>query len=258
MTELSVAFIDDNEKHLLKSQMLFGEIIKRNFPDLKLKINTFISPESFLASTIVFNILFLDYEMKEMNGLEVAEIYMNRHPMVAIFFYSGYKELTDPMQHSSNYNLSKAFFFKSDPVEKIEPIIVRVLTEMFQLQIIEIPHYIKYKDFETKKIKKKLVTTTVNAYSIELIEVERKLIRIFVDTIDYHTNVPLVNWLNILPANHFARINKSTIINLKYVDTYSKDYVYLTTGVEIKLSATYFDDFKSLHHLYLFHQFKKY
>lgn len=255
MSELKIAFVDDDLKCLEIAQDLVEKIRFKNFSSFKFIASWFTDPIEFLNSSDVFDMLFLDYEMKEKTGLEVAEVYLKRHFKVLIFFFSGYKELTEPMQHSYNYELSKGFFFKSDSFEKIEPIVVRYINEMFEQQIIEISHFVITECINKNKPKRRIELTKISVQSINMIESSGKLTYVSTKDGDFETEISLTQWLKQTKSHDLVRVNGSAIINLKHVKSYSTNNITLSTGEEVKLSRNYRDKFINAYDNYLFRSF---
>lgn len=179
----------------------------------------FTDGESALQTEKAYDIAFLDIEIGAVSGLSIARELKERNQSVIIFFITAYEKYIDdamdlfalrfihkPLEYLRFYNgLDKA-------IELInEDIVEFYLRDSNKLQ------KIKSKDImyvETYDHKTKLFTVDGVYYSSELIEYwQRKLTHI-----------------------SFYRIHKSFVVNLDYVDEYTREEVKLTNGEIIPIS----------------------
>lgn len=179
----------------------------------------FNSGEDAITSDKLFNIAFLDIEIGDVSGLDIAKKLKNSNKNIIIFFITDYEKYIDdamdlfalrfikkPLDYSRFYNgLDKAIeLINEDDVE-------------FYLKDSNTVLKIKSKDImyiETLDHKTKVVTSKGVYYSSNLIE----------------------HWQKKLTHISFYRVHKSYIVNLDYVNEYKRSEVKLTNGEIVAVS----------------------
>ncbi len=181
--------------------------------------DSYSNGEDALSTDMSYNIAFLDIEIKNISGLDIAKHLKEKNKNVIIFFITEYEKYIDdamdlfalrfikkPLDYSRFYSgLDKAIeLINEDDVE-------------FYLKDTNKVLKIKSKDImyvETLDHKTKVVTANGIYYSSELI--------------DY--------WYKKLTHSSFYRVHKSYIVNLDYIDEYKRNEVKLTNGEIIGVS----------------------
>lgn len=89
---ISACIVDDDP--------MWVAILSKMLSDLKItSVNFFSKGEDFLKSDLTKeSLIFLDYEMNEMNGLEVLMELKNNYPHLSIIFCSGKEDLSVAMR----------------------------------------------------------------------------------------------------------------------------------------------------------------
>lgn len=212
------ALICDDEKQCCETilQYLLKYCEERNltcFHDL------YINGEDALASEKSYNIAFLDIEIGNITGLEIAKKLKESNKSTIIFFITEYEKYIDdamdlfalrfikkPLDYSRFYSgLDKAIeLINEDDVE----IYLKDTNKVLKTKSKDIMYV------ETLDHKTKIATSNGIYYSSELI--------------DY--------WHKKLTHSSFYRIHKSYIVNLDYVDEYKRNEVKLTNGDIIGVS----------------------
>lgn len=196
--------------------------------------DTYTKGEDALSTEKSYNIAFLDIEINNVSGLDVAKHLKEKNKNVIIFFITEYEKYIDdamdlfalrfikkPLDYSRFYSgLDKAIeLINEDDVE-------------FYLKDTNKVLKIKSKDImyvETLDHKTKVVTTNAIYYSSELIEY----------------------WNKKLTHISFYRVHKSYIINLDYVVEYKRNEVKLINGEIIGISYRNQPNFRKYFFSYL-------
>lgn len=180
------------------------------------------------------DLMFLDINMPNLTGLELAKIILNP-PM--IIFTTAYSEYA---------------------VESYEVAAVDYLTKPIRFQRF---FQAVSKAEEQYKLRKKTETSTSNQHLSEyiLIKADRRTHRVAVNDIQYieglkdyvlvHTlNEKLAVAMNIktigtqLPESHFVRINKSFIVNLNHVNSFDNDFLKIDSK-ELPIGLVFRENF---------------
>lgn len=176
------------------------------------------SGEALLASNEIFDIVFLDIEMEELNGIQTAKELNRINKNTVIFIITAYQKYLDdamdlnvfryidkPIQAKRLYNgLDKA----------IEQINNNGIT------------------FRTKD------DDIVTLRKSEIVFVEVKLRTVYVTTIDrrYVTREKMSFFRKNLTATYFAIPHASYIINFSFVKNYYRDHVIMKTGHTVSIA----------------------
>lgn len=212
------ALICDDEKYCcdIVLQYLQKYCEERNFT---LFYDLYDNGKDALLSEKTYNIAFLDIEINNISGLDIAKHLKEKNKNVIIFFITEYEKYIDdamdlfalrfikkPLDYSRFYNgLDKAVeLINEDDVE-------------FYLKDTNKVLKIKSKDImyvETLDHKTKVVTPDKIYYSSDLI--------------DY--------WHKKLTHSSFYRVHKSYIVNLDYINEYKRNEVKLLNGEIIGVS----------------------
>lgn len=179
----------------------------------------FDNGQKALESTKSYNIAFLDIEIDDISGLEIAKKLKENNKNIIIFFITDYeKYIDDAMDLFALRFIKKPLDYKRfcTGLDKAVELINDETIELF-LKDADTVRKIKVKDViyvETESRKVKIVTTAGIFYSPDLIDFwEKKLTHI-----------------------SFYRVHKSYILNLDYIDQYKRNEVKLSTGEIIGIS----------------------
>ncbi len=75
---MKVAIVDDD----IVFAKAFTRLLREKFKDFSQELDIFISPQSFLSNNTNYDILFLDIEMPNVSGIELARKYNNRNTKI--------------------------------------------------------------------------------------------------------------------------------------------------------------------------------
>ncbi len=164
----------------------------------------------------------------KMNGIETAQIILEKYQIPVIFLTSNSDDAT--FQQAL---LAKPYAFISKPFQKAE--LARTLNLTFQRIAVE-------KDSETVSastdhvsamedrlfIRHKNQMEKVLLKEILFAEADRTYCKIHTEKQSYLLSVPLRNIEAQLPASDFFRVHRSYVVNLKKIDAIGENYEYLT------------------------------
>ena len=191
---------------------------------LQLFCDVFSSPEEAMRSKKEYNIAFLDVEMGEISGLDIAEKLRERNRRVIIFFITAYEKYIDDA-----LNLF-ALRFLSKPLEytRFYSGLDRAV-ELIRANTSEV--YIHADNGAKRRI---------NTSDIIYIEsIVRRIKVVTEEGVFYISNNSIDDWMKQLIYGSFYRIHKSFIVNMDAIDEYSRDYVIMTNGDRISVSRKY-------------------
>lgn len=213
---IEIAIIDDEkiiretyEKYVLKWAQ------KNN---ISCKISLFESSEEFIFNYEDyknFNILLLDIEMKEINGVELAKKIRNKDKNIQIIFISGYSEYI-----GEGYDV-EALNFLVKPIreDKLFDVLNRAIERS-----------------ETRKkyilIKEKDEQIKIYLDDIVYIVSDRNYVIIYGLKDEWRCRNTLTDMEEMLDKR-FLKLSRSEIINLEYIERMSKTAVEMTSGIKL-------------------------
>ena len=214
--KLRIAICDDERDTLTKESCLIQELLDEK--KISYKIDTYTTAEELLSSHVLYDILFLDVEMGNLNGIDVAEKLLESKEDTFIFFITNYSIYSD---RASDIHAHR---FLSKPVDKDR---LSNGIDSALKKISDVTKIITATDMETKK-----------RYKIPIASI------IFIENTGRHTKI----YLTTRPAfivdeifsiikeriesevEYFAMPHQSYYVNMRFVDDYDKK--------EVKMSYT--------------------
>lgn len=227
--------ICDDDKLFIQKLQHYLQLFFRQHRLALPKIITFTSGEELLSYTGRIDILFLDIEMPGMNGIHIGNALKERNKNIIIFVITSYSEYLDEAMRFH------VFRYLSKPLEKQR--LFRNLKDALTLY-----HSIsKSIALETKA---EIQTLPMN----DIIFIEAQKRKIIVHTIkrDYESIHSMQYWLETLPESCFIQSHRSFIVNLKHVNNFTHDLIYLGEGqFTAYLTKRKYTEFKNAYLLYL-------
>ena len=192
---------------------LYVEQIKGNvenyFSDISqtVKFDTFTDGNDALKiSTNYYDIAFLDIELGDVKGTEIAERIKTINPHALIFFITAFRFLTKPLD--------------------IKRLLNGLDTALDLIDKTTVEFLLKNGD----KVKK------VYSRDIVYVEISGRFTKVVTTQDIYFSSNRMKFWAERLTSTNFYRIHNSYIINSNYITEYSKEYVVLNEQYNITIS----------------------
>lgn len=217
---LRVAICDDEELYRKSVEVECREYFlnkgnSKSMPD-SVDISFFSSGEEVIASDEEFNILFLDIEMQEVDGIEVKDYFEKSKKHTRIIFLTSHKER---VIEAFGKNVI-GFLEKPLKVTDFEKIMEKIMADINE-RILEIEDNGQTLFFPIKQIK---YIEAQDKYTVMITEKDTYLLR---KTMKY--------WEENLSEQDFCRVNKSFFVNWEYFIK-EKDEIVLEKDKRIKIS----------------------
>lgn len=183
---------------------------KYHIPEIAL----FNNGHDFLKDTGQKDIVFLDIEMPEINGLYIGNYLSEKNTNTLIFIITSYMEYLDDAMRFH------VFRYISKPVDK--PRLFRNLKDA-------ISEKYKRDKLNSAKIDINTGSSHVIVSLSDIIYVESMHHKTDIYTVSglYHYTAPISYWLEKLPEEYFIQTHRCYIINMQYVSDYDHTFVYL-------------------------------
>jgi len=201
---------------------------------MDIDISVYHSSEEMLICDKVYDMAFLDVEMKGLSGIYAGRELRKKNSKLIIFIITSYSQYLD---EALRFN---AFRYLTKPLD---------VNRLYMNLKDAIYIYINQE-------KKVLVETTQMDYTIatsSIIMIEASNRKVIVHTIngDYITTKPLSSWQAELEGFSFVQTHKSYVVNLAHVRRFDKKLVYLTDKHDAYLTQRKYTIFKKKYIMYL-------
>ena len=251
--EIKVAIVDDK----LISRMKIEEQLKKleaSLENITFTMTFYENGVSFLASEKSYDLILLDYEMPDKNGIQVVEELESKDFNFKVLFISGHDELTKAMQRATQLRIVYGFIFKSDSEKEFQYQVKKVLKVILNVCWIEFEYYLVEFDpaLERKREKRKYYKKKVDARKIShVVSTDKNVITIFIGDESFTTMKTLKELYAKLPTREFEYTDRRIIVNLGFIHSIGKKSVYLLTDDELSLTAIYKETFRKSYEYYL-------
>ncbi|MBW7891302.1 MAG: response regulator transcription factor [Chitinophagaceae bacterium] len=221
-------FIIDNEEHAL-------DVIRKfiiNTPGLELagaETNPLLALNKVTGGDIVADITFLDIDMPQLSGIELAELIGTYTRIIFTTAFSEYavkafdKDALDYLLKPVSYERFLKAINKAK--EKLNP-------ERAVSKVKEKDHFFIQSEGKGKLIR-------ISYVDIVYIESAQNYIRIHLADAAYLTYLTMKEIEETLPADRFMRVHKSFIINLAKISSVESGIIHLTDGSAVTLAQSY-------------------
>ena len=221
---MRIALCDWDEKFIQKIKnmiYLYAELIK-----IDIVVDCYTSGEKLIKSKTDYNIIFLEYHLKGIDGLKTAEKIRKSNSNTSIIFVS---ECTDFVFEA----------FKVNPYRfLIKPINQNTLFETLN-------DYFKKYGYDYHVLLKigddNLCLDTSDIY---FIEANNKNCYVNLESKALKCNKTMAWVYNKLPKSHFIKINRAFIVNINFVKKYNNEEIFLSNNKSLHITRKYLKPFK--------------
>ena len=228
---MTIAICDD-EKPICEQ---LEKLVKKQMPDCNTEL--FASGEALLKETNVFDIIFLDIQMDDINGIQAARMLRNKKEEALLIFITGLKEYV-----FEAFDVS-AFHYLLKPIEekKFAEVFAKAVSEAEKKRgLTEEPFFMKSNG----------KTIILNRNHILYVESQNRMV-------NFHTTnecLELYSDMRDLEqqlGRNFYRCHRGYIVNMGHIAEYEKDRISLTNGETIGLSRRKYKEFVKVYMDYL-------
>lgn len=196
-------------------------------------IEVHLDGNSLINSKKKYDLIFLDYQMPVINGLQTAKIIRKENDLCTILFLTNYPEIV--------YDTFKYDTFRF----LIKPLSTEKLTEALDSFRQKINFYYPISlsfNGETYKI---------DTREIVYIEANGKNSVIRLKDQSFHSPKTLSSVFSLLPNNCFYKTHRSFVVNFAFIDKFNKHFIKFTNGEYARISRNKYDDFIKAINIYL-------
>lgn len=210
---LNIAICDDEK--------IFTDKLKKRLLDYNndFQIDVFQLGRKLLENPVKYDLIFLDIEMPEMNGMDIAmELRKIKYEGHLVF-------LTSHMEFMPDAFKVKAFRFLGKPVNDLD-----------------FEETIKECEKEILNNKKLIVHSTdgikfINLNDLICFETVKYYTYLYTKEGSIETRKSMREWMDILGTEHFIQVHKSYGVALRYIDTIESDFIVMKyTEIRVPIS----------------------
>lgn len=220
----------DDEVYQIKVNGLFlKEIASKN--DMDLEYHGFSNGTQLrkYLSNKELDILFMDIDLGEESGVELAAQLSRQYPKMVIAFVTGHREF---MEEAFDMD-AMGYLVKPYEIKRMESVLRKSL-----LQVSALKHSVKEPELVVidENLRKKILCK-------DIIYIQRQQYRSMVVTAqrEYCVYEPITALFERV-GDGFIRPNQSEVVNINYISTIENNIVKLKNGMEMPIGRTYRKD----------------
>lgn len=195
---------------------------------IQIDILEFTNGSDLLASKEAFDIVFLDYQMPGLDGMETARFLRTRNALCYIIFITNYPAFILEAFEVSTFR----FYPKPISAKQVES----TLTAIIQKQKLLAPILVCDQESGLR---------TIPFRDIIYVEGNGKNSIIRTTTAVARSSKTISGVLNLLPNHCFLRIHKSYIVNMYYIESIKGQTIYLTNGEQAAIGRSRIAEIKN-------------
>ncbi len=228
---MKIAICDDEKLIIDEYSKIINDYLYEN--NVVCAVDGFINGKSFLQIVNEYDMVFLDYDLPDINGMEIARSIRANDGRIMIVFLTAFAE------HVYDSFEVDAFRYLLKPVDKIK--IYETLD--------------KFLDIYNHKRKISIPTNTahvsVDADEVIYIEAAKKHTKVKTTGNEYIANKAISVYQTEIANPHFFRTHRGYIVNMRYISSVEKNTITLTNGEIVLLSSKCRDEFNKSYMNYL-------
>lgn len=222
---MNILMCDDNVGYLQQISDIVNGWLEKNHIEGETFVSSDIERAIRVAGFTEYQVAFLDVEMPEMSGLELATVLRKQNPNIMIVMVSNYTNYVYDAFSLPVYS----YIYKEDMDIKIPDILDKISREIND----------SMKMFKYKVQRESYI---INVCRIKYFQANLHHVEMYTenDMIEFVEALKEVE--KRLDKDIFVRINRNNIINVRYIEEIRKDCVFLTGNVSLLLSGKYLNN----------------
>ncbi len=228
---MKIAICDDEKQIIDEYSKIINDYLYEH--NVVCSVDGFVSGKSFQLLVNEYDMVFLDYDLPDINGMEIARNIRANGGRIMIVFLTAYAE------HVYDSFEVDAFRYLIKPVakEKIYETLEKFLNIYNHKRKISIPTSSAH--------------ISVDADEVIYIEAAKKHTKVKTTGNEYIANKAISVYQTEIANPHFFRTHRGYIVNMRYISTVEKNTITLTNGEIVLLSSKCRDEFNKSYMNYL-------
>lgn len=229
---MKILICDDEQRYIDELKTHVEKFMQYRF--VNYEIHTVNNPQEVAESNEIYQLVFLDIQMDNLDGISLAKILKKRNSKVAIFFVTSFNDYQDDAMDLRAFR----FFEKPFNADRLYSGLEKAMEYIDESYI----DFFVYANNEQKKL-----------LTDEVIYVERgnRQVTLVTTQGNFTTRESFDEWCEILQNSFFYRVHKSFIVNLHYVTGYKYSELFVQNNVRIPIASRRQADFHKFWFSYL-------
>lgn len=229
---MKILICDDEQRYIDELKTHIEKFMQYRF--VNYEIHTVNNPQEVAESNEIYQLVFLDIQMDNLDGISLAKILKKRNSKVAIFFVTSFNDYQDDAMDLRAFR----FFEKPFNADRLYSGLEKAMEYIDESYI----DFFVYANNEQKKI-----------LTDEVIYVERgnRQVTLVTTQGNFTTRESFDEWCEILQNSFFYRVHKSFIVNLHYVTGYKYSELFVQNNIRIPIASRRQADFHKFWFSYL-------
>lgn len=229
---MKILICDDEQRYIDELKTHVEKFMQYRF--VNYEIHTVNNPQDIAESNEIYQLVFLDIQMDNLDGISLAKILKKRNSKVAIFFVTSFNDYQDDAMDLRAFR----FFEKPFNADRLYSGLEKAMEYIDESYI----DFFVYANNEQKKL-----------LTDEVIYVERgnRQVTLVTTQGNFTTRESFDEWCEILQNSFFYRVHKSFIVNLHYVTGYKYSELFVQNNVRIPIASRRQADFHKFWFSYL-------
>ena len=215
---MRILICDDEAKYVNELKVHVQEYMKNHF--IQCSIDTSSSPKEVLKKNETYDLVFLDIQMPEINGLEIAHKLKERNSKVVIFFVTAFNKYQDDAMDLQIFR----FFEKPFDVKRLYSSLDKAM-EYIDGSYVDV------------FVQNNTEHTRILVDDIIYIKRDNRKNYLFTKDNTYIIRESIMEWSNKLPTTFFYLVHKSFLVNLHYVTKYNYTELFLNGTIRVPIAS---------------------
>ena len=214
---MKILICDDELKYLSDLKLHVEQYMNNRFA--KFTIDATTSSNEIFYNNSSYDLVFLDIEMDEINGISLAKELKKRNNKVVIFFITAYNGYQDDAMDLRAFR----FFEKPFNVDRLYSGLDKAMEYIDE-------SYVDIYLYDNQMQKRILIDNIIYIKSDS-----RKIIIVTTEG-EFITREVFSYWNEVLPTSFFYQVHKSFLVNLHHIDIYKYTELYLDNNERIPIA----------------------
>lgn len=215
---MRILICDDDVKYVNDLKVHVQEYMKNHF--IQCSIEASSSPKEILKKNRAYDLVFLDIQMPEINGLEIAHRLKQRNSKVVIFFVTAYNKYQDDAMDLQIFR----FFEKPFDVKRLYSSLDKAM-EYIDGSYVDV------------FVQNNTEHTRILVDDIIYLKRDNRKNYLFTKENTYVIRESIMEWNNKLPTTFFYLVHKSFLVNLHYVTKYNYSELFLNQTIRVPIAS---------------------
>lgn len=215
---MNIALVEDNKEY---AKLLLNEIGNRN---MNLNVELFENGEQFIESNFCYDLVILDIELPDIDGIMISKTKISSNTKI-VFLTS----IKDRVFEAFGENVI-GYLLKGSRIQKTVDDLVSFVKQLRRIETIEMVT--------------EFGVANIDIMSIIMVTKENRRIYLTTDKMKFQVYRNSLTNIQQNASKHLIYINKSTLINVFRIISFTDNKILLEKGIEDKISRDYLQRFK--------------